>query len=47
MIEMIIFALCMIGSSITSFRIGRDSGAEAVIEYLVEEGVLTLEEDEQ
>jgi hypothetical protein len=47
MIEMIIFAFCMVGSSITAFRIGRDSGAEAVVEYLVEEGFLTLEEDEQ
>lgn len=45
----IIFSVCLAGSSYVSYRLGRTSGAEDVLEYLEAEGIITInyEDDEQ
>jgi hypothetical protein len=41
----IVMAIVIIGVGITSYRIGLRRGAEALVEILVEEGILTEDED--
>lgn len=40
----IVMAIVIIGVGITSYRIGLRRGAEALVEILIEEGILTDDE---
>lgn len=41
-----IFTFCLIGCGLTSFFIGRQDGIEATVEYLIEKGVLEVEDEQ-
>lgn len=40
-----IFAFCLVGCGLTSFFIGRQDGIESTVEYLIEVGVLEVEDE--
>lgn len=42
----IVLAICIIGVGITSYRIGVQRGAEAIIQHLVDEGIIELAEED-
>jgi len=41
-----IFIFCLVGCSITSWYLGKQRGIADAVTYLVQEGLLTFEEDE-
>lgn len=41
----LIFGICMLGCAATSWHLGRRVGIENAVSYLVDEGVLELDED--
>ena len=43
----IIFALCMTGCAAVSWRLGKTAGAEDTLQFLIDEGIITIDfEDE-
>lgn len=42
-----IFTFCLIGCGLHSFFVGRQDGIQQTIEYLVEQGVLQVEEADE
>lgn len=40
-----IFAVCMIGCGMTSFHLGRQEGIENTVQYLIDEGVLEVDDE--
>jgi len=40
-----IFAVCMIGCGLTSFHLGRQEGIENTVQYLIDEGVLEVDDE--
>lgn len=43
----LVLPICIIGASYYSYKIGVKRGAEETIQLLVEEGILTLAEEEE
>jgi len=41
----VIFVLCLIGSSYTSYRIGHERGVQNALTYLEEEGILEFTDE--
>jgi hypothetical protein len=41
-----IFAFCMFGCSMTAFFLGRQEGIENTVQYLIDEGVLNIDDEE-
>lgn len=39
--------VCIIGVGYTSYRIGIQRGADAVVQHLVDQGVLAVEDEEE
>ena len=46
MTTLIIFVFCLIGCAISSWHIGKQRGVEDAISYLVAQGYITLDEEE-
>ena len=42
----LVLPICIIGASYYSYKIGLKRGAETTIELLIEEGILTTDEEE-
>ena len=42
-----VFAICMAGCALTSFHLGRREGIESTVQYLIDQGVLELDDDLQ
>ena len=40
-----IFAFCMFGCSMTSFFLGRQEGIESTVQYLIDLGVIDIDEE--
>lgn len=45
-IDVFIFVFCLIGCGLTSYYLGHRAGVEGTVEYLIDTGVLTVEEIE-
>lgn len=43
----VIFGICLAGSSYTSWRLGKQAGAEDTLEFLVDQGIIQIEYDEE
>jgi hypothetical protein len=43
---LIVFALCMSGAASTSFHLGRRDGIEGTVQYLIDTGVLEVDDEE-
>jgi hypothetical protein len=43
--EFAIFIFCMIGCGISSWQLGKTTGVEATVQYMIDTGVLEVEED--
>ncbi len=43
----LIFAICLIGCSIQSWRIGNRNGIENTIMYLASEGIIELDDEDE
>jgi hypothetical protein len=41
----VVLAVCMLGCATHSFYLGRRTGIEATVTYLIEQGVLELDEE--
>lgn len=46
-VALAIFLLCLIGSSYTSWKLGQQVGAEDVLIYLEESGIITIEYEDE
>ncbi len=42
----IVFAICLWGGSQTAFHLGRREGIENTVQYLIDTGVLEVDDDE-
>lgn len=42
-----VFIFCMVGAGYTSYFIGHQAGVEATVRHFIEEGVITLEDEEE
>ncbi len=40
-----IFAVCMFGCALTSFHLGRREGIENTVQYLIDQGVLDVDDE--
>lgn len=40
-----VFVFCLIGCGFTSFRLGRQEGIENTVQYMIDQGVLQVEEE--
>ena len=40
-----IFAFCMFGCSMTAFFLGRQEGIENTVQYLIDQGVIDIDEE--
>jgi hypothetical protein len=45
MLELAIFAFCLIGCGLTCHALGKQEGIETTIEHLVDNGLLELDEE--
>ena len=45
MLELAIFAFCLIGCGLTCHALGKQEGIETTIEHLVDNGLLELEDE--
>lgn len=43
----IIFGICMFGCSLTAFHLGRREGIENTVQYLIDVGVLEIEDNDE
>lgn len=41
----LIFLLCLVGSGVTSYSLGKRKGIEGTVEYLVDEGLLEVSDE--
>lgn len=41
----LIFAVCMCGCALHAFYLGRRTGVESTVDFLVQQGILELEEE--
>jgi len=44
-ISLIIFGVCMAGAAGTSFHLGRRDGIESAVQYLIDQGVLEVDDE--
>lgn len=44
-VEFAIFIFCMIGCGLQCWHLGKSVGIEATVQYMIDQGVLELEED--
>ena len=42
-----VFAICMAGCALTSFHLGRQEGIESTVQYLIDQGVIDIDDDMQ
>ena len=40
-----VFAICMAGCALTSFHLGRQEGIESTVQYLIDQGVIDIDDD--
>jgi hypothetical protein len=43
--EFAIFVFCLIGCGITSYRLGHTEGVAGAVEYLIDQGVLEVDDE--
>jgi hypothetical protein len=43
--QIAIFIFCMVGAGISSWNLGRKDGIEATVEFLIDKGILEVEEE--
>jgi len=43
-IELAIFIFCMVGCGFHSWKLGKHQGIEATVQYMIDQGVLEVEE---
>jgi len=43
--QIAIFIFCMAGAGISSWNLGRKDGIEATVEFLIDKGILEVEEE--
>lgn len=43
--QIAIFIFCMVGAGISSWNLGRRDGIEATVEFLIDKGILEVEEE--
>lgn len=43
--ELAVFVFCMIGLAWTSWKLGIKHGAESAVDYLIDNGILEVEEE--
>lgn len=41
----IVFSICMFGCALTAFHLGRREGIESTVQYLVDVGVLEVDDE--
>ena len=44
-VSIMIFAVCMAGCALSSFYLGRREGIESTVQYLIDQGVIELEDE--
>ncbi len=44
-IAFVVFGICMLGASGTAFHLGRRDGIESAVEYLIDRGVLEVDDE--
>lgn len=44
-VEFAIFMFCMIGCGVQCWHLGKSTGVEATVQYMIDTGVLEVEED--
>ena len=42
---LIVFGFCMVGAAGTAFHLGRREGIEGTVQYLIDQGVLEVDEE--
>ena len=45
--EFIIFAFCLVGCGLMSFYIGRQEGIQGTVQYLIDAGILEVDEENE
>ena len=40
-----VFPICMAGCALTSFHLGRQEGIESTVQYLIDQGVIDIDEE--
>lgn len=43
---LVVFAVCMAGAAGTAFHLGRQEGIENTVQYLIDKGVLEVDDEE-
>ena len=43
---LVVFAICMAGAAGTAFHLGRQEGIENTVQYLIDKGVLEVDDEE-
>ena len=45
-VSTMIFAVCMAGCGLSSFYLGRREGIESTVQYLIDQGVIDIDDEE-